>query len=315
MAFDGSLEQKYFKQIDPVSFDPIFILGDHRSGTTLLYKSLVATGCFNYVSAYHVINYNRLLTLKAQGKEHHARQELAQLFKDCNLRDRGIDHVQPTPELPEEYGFVLDNAGQGFKLSQKSLPLLLELGKKIQVISTSEKPLLLKNPWDSSNFLFIKEKFPNCRIIFIHREATAVINSKLKAMQVLLAKRNAYTALLSEKYSGIFNHPLKQYFYRLYYSRLSGCGLRTIADETIESKLYFSKNIQSLSQTDYISITYEELCQNPRKTILDILQFLSLEQIEPLDFENLIKPRPHKLLPEVTRLKDKILQKLNHGSS
>ena len=41
---------------------PIFILGDQRSGTTLLYKTLTDTGCFNAVRACHIINYDEILS-------------------------------------------------------------------------------------------------------------------------------------------------------------------------------------------------------------------------------------------------------------
>jgi LPS sulfotransferase NodH len=34
---------------------PIFIMGNHRSGTTWLHLLLAETGCFAYVTAFHVI--------------------------------------------------------------------------------------------------------------------------------------------------------------------------------------------------------------------------------------------------------------------
>lgn len=310
MTLYYSPEQQYAESLQQVHFKPVFILGDHRSGTTLLYKTLAATNCFNYVTAYHVINYNRLLSIHAQGKDAYARQELEKVFESHDLRDRGIDHVQLTPDLPEEYGFILDNAGYGFRLSQDSLPVFIELCKKIQLVGASDKPLLLKNPWDSSNFLQIKENFPDCKIIFIQRDAAEVISSKLKAMRVLLAKENAYTTLLSQKYGDIFKSPIKKYLYQLYYSGVLGLGLRQFIKETIESRTYYSQNISRLDKSDYISITYEGLCKSPRETILGILEFLGLEEVNPLDYESLIKPRPLNLLPEVVRKKNEINQKL-----
>ena len=50
-----SLDQPYLDQLTQTDLQPIFILGDHRSGTTLLYQTLASTHCFNVVKAYHVI--------------------------------------------------------------------------------------------------------------------------------------------------------------------------------------------------------------------------------------------------------------------
>ena len=39
---------------------PVFILGLPRSGTTLLYQMLEASGCFNILTARHVIFFDEL---------------------------------------------------------------------------------------------------------------------------------------------------------------------------------------------------------------------------------------------------------------
>lgn len=56
------LDRQYLNLLENINFRPIFIMGDHRSGTTLLHKTLVATECFNFVRAYHVIKYDELLS-------------------------------------------------------------------------------------------------------------------------------------------------------------------------------------------------------------------------------------------------------------
>ncbi|MCP2728400.1 hypothetical protein [Limnofasciculus baicalensis] len=54
-------DKSYIDSIQSVGFSPIFIMGDHRFGTTLLYKTLVATECFNFVKAYHIIKYDEII--------------------------------------------------------------------------------------------------------------------------------------------------------------------------------------------------------------------------------------------------------------
>lgn len=37
---------------------PVFILGLHRSGTTILYEMLASTGAFDVLTAWHVIEFD-----------------------------------------------------------------------------------------------------------------------------------------------------------------------------------------------------------------------------------------------------------------
>ena len=57
---NNSPDQAHLHLLDKVDFSPIFIMGDHRSGTTALYQILVETGCFNYVKVMikYVVNSN-----------------------------------------------------------------------------------------------------------------------------------------------------------------------------------------------------------------------------------------------------------------
>ena len=55
-------DKKYLDKIENIKFNPVFILGLHRSGTSIFYKMLVSTGHFNSVTAYHIINYEELLS-------------------------------------------------------------------------------------------------------------------------------------------------------------------------------------------------------------------------------------------------------------
>ncbi len=41
------LDDEYIKLVEDASFEPIFIMGLHRSGTSILYKMLGETGNFN----------------------------------------------------------------------------------------------------------------------------------------------------------------------------------------------------------------------------------------------------------------------------
>jgi hypothetical protein len=303
-------DHSYLDLLEEVDFNPIFIMGDHRSGTTLLYKTLVATECFNYVSAYNVIQYDRLLSNKVNRTENQARQELEELLQSLGISDRVIDNVEATPSLPEEYGFILKNAGYESYLNPDNLPVFIQLCRKIQFVSVSDRPLLLKNPWCFPHFMYVKSVFPEAKFIFIHRHPIDVINSKLKAARSILATRNAYTVLLSQQYAQIFKNPVQRFVYRLLYSTYFDLGLRQVTKPAVQSTTYFLQNIDSLPKTDYVSVRYEDLCNEPEETILKILGFLGLDQQSTLAYNTLIKPRPIKLLPEVQGKYEQIRQKL-----
>lgn len=314
-------DHPYLDSLSKVDFNPIFILGDHRSGTTLLYKILVATRCFNFVKAYHIIKYDEILSNHLNQTESQAIQELEKLFKSLGISDRAIDQVVATPELPEEYGFILNNvAGDDSRITPRNLPIFQQLCQKIQLISDAEQALLLKNPWDFANFIYVKNAIPDAKFIFINRHPIHVINSKLNAARTLLSSWNPYTALIAREYTQIFRNPVQRYFYQLLYSNYFDLGLRRVTQQSIESTTYFLENVESLPDKDHLCLRYEDLCQAPEATILKILGFLKLESRADLDYDSLIKVRPLKLLPEVRGKSDEICQKLQpyltfHGYS
>ena len=309
-VMSNSVDKPYLDLCSKIDFSPIFIMGQHRSGTTLLYQNLVATECFNCVRAYHIIRYDEILSNYINQTENQVRQELEKVFKSLGISDRMIDSVVPTPDLPEEYGFILKNAGYQFYLNPENLSLFIELCKKIQFISNPNLPLLLKNPWCFSHFKYVKDTFPKAKFIFIHRHPIHVINSTLKAVRLLFYTKSAYTTLIDKKYSKIWNNLLKKLCYRFLYSNYFDIGLHQVTKSSVESTTYFLENINSLSKTDYISLGYEELCQSPESTILKILNFLGLQAKAVLEYDKLIKKRQIQLLPEVSRKYTKICHNL-----
>ena len=308
---NNDLDEKYLYLLNKVDFTPIFIMGEHRSGTTLLYKTLVETECFNFVKAYHIIKYKKILSNHVNDIENQAYQELDDQLKSLGINDRVIDKLKVTPDFPEEYGFILRNlVGDDSKLTDENLSIFKELCQKVQLTSKQNRPLLLKNPWDFSQFLYVKKSLPNAKIIFIHRHPIHVINSKLKAVRSFFSNWNSYLALISQRYKKIFKNPIKLFFYRMLYSSYFDLGLHRTIKDYLTSTSYFLENIGKLPQTDYISIKYEDLCDRPEETILKVLEFLELEARKNLDYQNLIETRSTNLLPEIEKNYDLICQKL-----
>ncbi len=310
LSISRNPDAPYLHLLQEVEFQPILIMGDHRSGTTLLYKLLAETECFNFVNTYHIIKYNELLCNRLNNTEQQAQQEVNELFQALGLKNRLIDKVAVTAGLPEEYGFILENAGKPTHICLENLQNFRELCQKIQFISAPQKSLLLKNPWDFANFGYIKSVFPTAKFIFIHRHPIHIINSQLKASLSMLSTKNAYIATISQQYAKLYEN-----YWRLWYRRLRNSlffqrSLSTASRDVSQALDYFIENVNSLPKTDYITLRYEELSQEPEKVVLSILNFLQVQPESPLSYDTLVESRPLSLLPEVARKYDQLHQEL-----
>lgn len=302
-------DQRYISQIKNIKFKPIFILGMHRSGTSILYKMLASTGHFNIVTAYHILYYDSLIYNHLKGKEEDVKKRFNQLLRELGQSNRVIDRMKIDANFPEEYGFLL-NRVIPTGINKRNLPLFIEMCKKIQFISDIKKPLLLKNPWDFSNFLFVKEVLPESKFIFIHRHPLKVINSSIKALRSLLEKKSIYSELLSKVTQRIYENPLAFNIARLLLSRKLPLGLFILVEFYSRSTKYFVNNISSLQKEDYIEVKYEKLCEDPDATIKKILDFLGFETRQ--SFKGYINPRSLPISKEINKLKRYIYGRMKH---
>lgn len=300
-------DQPYLTLLDDISFQPVFILGDHRSGTTLLYQLLDSTGCFNVVRAYHLINYEQILANHLNQQEQKAGQRLQTLFDAFGLTDRLLDGVQISPHLPEEYGFHL-GATLRPKLTPGNLSRFIELCRKVQFVSDLEKPLLLKNPWDFMNFTYLNQAFPAAKFIFIHRNPVQLIDSQLRAARQLYRLKSPYHALLDEEYGRLWKKPLRLNIIRLLFSTHLNLGFRVTLRHVQRTTSYYLSHIHRLSPADYTNLTYEALCQYPESVITRILEFLGVEAVASVDYQNALYNRDRPLLAEVAQKRDLILK-------
>lgn len=284
-------DRAYLDMLDAVTFQPVFIMGDHRSGTTILYKILGASGCFNIVTAYHIINYRELLYNHVHGHVDAAKDELRQLFRAREVKDRVFDRMAVDPDLPEEYGFLF-STGYRQQLTAENLATLVELCKKIQVTSGPSKPLLLKNPWDYFlNFTYVKQAFPTSKFVFIHRNPVDVVSSQLHAIRSSLAEKNEYVALIGAWYRDLFHKPMRRQMARALFSRRFNLGLRVVTRHVARGADYYLAHIADLPQDDVLSIRYEDLCAAPDATIHAILDWLHLDDGGAVDYAALVQKR------------------------
>jgi hypothetical protein len=307
----GRPDDRHLHLIQHVPFRPFFIIGDHRSGTTLLHRLLAETGCFNYVSAYHVIRYDEVLTHHVERTAESETAALMRLFEQLGVKNRVIDDVPATPDAPVEYGFILAaalNIRRAF-LTPTSHATFLELCRKVQYVSDPARPLLLKNPWDVLNFMTIRSLVPDARFIFIHRHPLDVMTSQVRAIRSLLAARNPFVAMLAPWYARLHERPLQLRTVRWLDSWFQ-LWVRLVGLHTIRASTYFLDNVGSLPASEYVSLRYEDLCREPDSAMHRILQFAGVVPAQTLSWSDRIQPRSSKVPPDVARSYRRLLDRL-----
>lgn len=290
-------DDPYLPLIEDKEFDPIFIIGLPRSGTTLLHHLLAKTDNFNYVNTYHVVNYDRILFNHINQTEVEAYQELDDLIDSFNMKDRGVDSIKISASEQEEYCVILDNHKLSRGLRQSNLAKFNEICRKITYISQGDKrSILLKSPFDILNFSFIRSTYPEAKLIFIVRHPINVLNSILKYYRSNIETRNKYLRLIRRQADKIFRNP----FYFFIYKTLLGppLGIRTISRFLRRAQQYYIENYHKLSPSSHIMIKYESLCSEPGVVLKTIFDFLKIEPEWKPDLSS-IQAKPTRYLPEV----------------
>jgi hypothetical protein len=300
---DGPYLSRLSSDLPPL----VFIMGDHRSGTTLLYQSLINTGAFDYTSAYHIVAADELLRNRIEGTEAAVKAALSEEFERYVGSDRVIDGIPVSTETPEEYGFVLQNAGVGHHITARNLPYFRQFVAKMGFLGDGSRPLLLKSPWDFGNFVPIHEWFPTAKFVFLHREPEAIISSKLRVVRTVLKGPNAYMAKLSRHYAQMVEKPW------------IGAALRWLVSVNWVAKRmvrqskgyvdYYFQNIAKIPESQRVELSYQGLCHSPNETIERILEAVGVESATELKLDETIKPRKLALDPLVDSLKPLIESK------
>jgi len=303
------MDAQYGPSFSKLDFRPVFIVGDHRSGTTLLYQILAATGRFHVLNAYQVIHYDEIVTHFMEGRTQTARLDLEKRFAALGTSNRVFDGVRVSPDLPEEYGFVIEDTARP-RLRPSNRDRLVELCQKLRLIGGSDKPVLLKNPWDVLSFVSLKESFPQAKLIFLHRHPLAVINSQLRAIRSMMEAPNDYLRLIARWYPRVWDSRIRRQFMRQVFSGRLPLWRYIVPRHVARAGSYFLANFNCIPAADAICFRYEDICRNPSGNIEAILRFLQIEPEAAVDYAALIDKRPTNLLPEVARNRTQILRRM-----
>lgn len=281
-------DQDYLDKIKDQPFDPIFIMGDQRSGTTLLYKLLVLTNKFNYISAYDVIEYNNIISNFYNKTENEKRKKIDTFLASKGMHSRGFDTVGVNSSLPEEYGFILKNNSSSSKTNTDNFNIFLEACQKIQKIRGKENPILLKNPNDFSNIEFLSNSLENSKFIVILRNEEDIAKSKRRAAIHLFSRYHHYTGMLSDEYKEYYGSIFWRIVIKLYFSRFNIFLKSIFLKEIREYRSEFNNSINNVDSKKYLIITYEDLCSDANQVIYEICEFLNIKFDREINFSSMI---------------------------
>jgi hypothetical protein len=229
-AIDRALWQRYVTYFQECGFLPapasqlVFIMGCHRSGTSMLYHLLAYTGRLDYISAYDIIKYDELLYNRVTGREAQVKAELQRVLQQETTR--GLDDLPVGADLPEEYRFLMPQKKRAVvinvrkrleelffepHLTSATIAEFLEICRTKQFLADMDRPLVLKNPSDHYfNFAAVQQMLPQAKFVFIHRHPLHMFNSFLHGFPALLTQRSNYAALIDPRYETLFGRlPLR----------------------------------------------------------------------------------------------------------
>ena len=303
-----NLDGPYLDRLKSVEVRPVFIVGPHRSGTTLLHRILAETGKFNVVTVHHILNRHRLLHLYFNGQDQAAREELAREFESKGIRAESMNSREFTPDAIEEYCYALEPQRRKPRLAPENAENFKIFCKKLQVVQDPSRPLLLKNPFDGVGFLYIREVFPQARFIFIYRNPVDIISSKIRLNRLLLSRKFEYHAAIIDSYRQLFEKPLKLATARFLFSERLPVMRTLVVRDVSENCDYMLANSGKFGAHG-MGISYPELCNEPTSVIRHILDFAGIAADGLPDYSNMIRKREPDILPEVERARERILKR------
>jgi hypothetical protein len=306
-------DAQYTGQLRAIPSELVFIMGCHRSGTSLLYHLLAYTGQVDYISAYDIIKYNELLHNRVTDRETKVKADLQGLLQQET--SRGLDELPVGTDLPEDYRFLMPqddpavvlNVGKRLDelfftphLTPTTLPVFLDICRKKRFLAVGDRPLVLKNPADYYfNFWAVHRMLPQAKFIFIHRHPLTTFNSYLYGFTALLARRSNYAALIDRRYQALFDRLWlrRRMFLKAFRSDMV---CRLLITRLVQSYQYYMAHIQKLPAEQYVLVRYEDLCADPVACLSQIGSHLRLH-LSPRIPNRFIDPRYLPVLDRVKR--------------
>ena len=169
----------------------IFVNGLHRSGTTVVAEAVTEASDGATVTAGMIAESNPDL------------RELLDAAASGLTVDRGVDARQLSPDLPEEYGWLLRDVGRvpAPNVRPRTIPALMAIIERLAG-PEGARTVVLKNPWDFGREQTLLDLYPNAYILLLRRSMPAVTASRRRALR-RYGTSDAYLSALTRHAPGV----------------------------------------------------------------------------------------------------------------
>lgn len=252
----------------------LFICGSPRSGTTLITQVLARSDLFNYpdnfVARFWRVPFIGLYVEKLIGLRNPMNRSEGSFESNFG---RTTDVLDPH-EFTYFWKYWLKPDGNHDVFSESKFNEIDIEGLRQEMnamISIHNKPMFFKNELILSNPGLMHKIFPNSYFVVIKRDILPNALSIFNARKRYCGSENEWFSTRSSNYEELIKQPVEV--------QIAG-QINGIYDEIAKQSLDFPDRI--------INITYEELCDNPFKTILKIVQHIGLKKLKIHELESKI---------------------------
>jgi hypothetical protein len=263
--------------------DPIFLLGNFRSGTTFLESLLTAhpkLGYYTYLSQIFPLSlkvpfylFNRFPTLSSPVPAVHQPTWMVS-YRD-SFECEAIWNYSPKPIFSDSYTHILNSDDNNHKFNQlltESINSHLEVQKKSRFIN--------KNPLCTLRIGYLAKAFPSALFVYLVRHPYRVLQSQLdleRMSERVFKGYDPYKKLMIDTF-----YPPRTFF-RTYnykeiletYNKDKALG---VAKSIVDFDEEFDKQVtQEKLENRIIKMRYEDLMQHPQHSLERILTFTKLE--------------------------------------
>lgn len=174
---------------------PIFVVGLHRSGTTLLYDLVAAVMNGVVIDAYSAT------TMDARHPEAwEDTPELRARFREeldrRGVHDRGVDGRPVDDRLPEEFGWILQRARTWRDPRPDRVALITRIVGRLEEVNGTDRPIVLKDPRSVDITGDLARRFPLAGFVFVRRNLAAVHASQAHGAARIVTTQSPYLAML-----------------------------------------------------------------------------------------------------------------------
>lgn len=257
-------------------FPIVFIMGAHRSGTTILYNLIVERLPCRRLTPFHIATFETFLR-SGLTQALALRPWLAQRFAAERITDRYFDDLPASLDTPEEYGFVLP----GGRLTPQSLGRFQTMLEYLRATDCGDGDcIVLKNPRDFGSAQAVRRLFPASAFIFIHRRPEHVLRSRARELRDLFEHRSEYQAIIEPFYDRLSRSPFAMSALRAAVRCEPGYSLYLATRQALELRSYLHY-ARSIAPHRDLEIRYEDLCARPAETLMQIMRFLGCATAAP----------------------------------